>query len=131
MSGDGVIKLRCHRQSACAAGFNAFEAAYWPYQTIDRSELWNAAHNEYLQVLLDTGLVGLTLVGLLLLRLLQVARTCVGRRGLTAGIFVALAASAVHASVDFVWQIPANAAAFAVLCGLAAGSRPEPDRRAA
>jgi hypothetical protein len=54
----------------------------------------------------------------------------VGRDPLVAGIFAGIAASGAHAVVDFDWQIPANAAGFVALCGLAvAGHRPQAGHR--
>ena len=53
------------------AGFNAFGTSYTQYQTIARYEWYGEAHNEYLQALLDLGIVGALLVGALLLRLLR------------------------------------------------------------
>ena len=101
------------------AGFNAFGTAYLPYQTVEKAEWWGEAHNEYLQVLLDTGLVGLALFGALLARLApavaRAART--GTPGLLLG--AALLGMAAHNVVDFNWQIPANAASFAALLGAA------------
>jgi O-antigen ligase len=100
-------------------GFNAFGSAYWPYQTFQRQEFWGEAHNEYLQILFDTGLVGIAIVSFLAARLVRAALASVGRGALRGGVFAALAASGVHALVSFNWQIPANAAAVAALCGLA------------
>ena len=40
------------------AGFNAFGTSYTQYQTIARYEWYGEAHNEYLQALLDLGIVG-------------------------------------------------------------------------
>jgi O-antigen ligase len=101
------------------AGLNAFGWAFRPYQTIDRRNLWGQAHNDYLQILLELGVVGLIPVALLLRRLLQAAVAQVRRDAVTAGIWAGIAASCVHALVDFDWRIPANGAALAALCGLA------------
>ena len=101
------------------AGLNAFGWAYRPYQTTDRHNLWGQAHNDYLQILFELGVVGLVPVALLFRRLLQAAVAQARRDALTAGIFAGIAASCVHALVDFDWRIPANGAALAALCGLA------------
>lgn len=101
------------------AGFNAFGTAYLPYQTLDKGDWWGEAHNEYLQVLLDTGIVGLALFAALLFRLAPaVARAA---RGSVPGLMLAAAllGMAVHNLVDFNWQIPANAASFVALLGAA------------
>lgn len=87
------------------------------------------AENGYLQVLLETGVVGLALVaaGIVLcaswcadgLRSSASARlkVCVG------AIAASLAASAVHSAVDFVWYVPACTAIVAILAGCAARAR--------
>jgi len=100
------------------AGLNAFGLAFRPYQTVGRFDFWSEAHNDYLQALFDTGIVGAVLALLLLLKLGRAAARQVGRGALTAGVVAGVTASAVHALVDFNWQIPANAAAFVALAGL-------------
>jgi len=100
-------------------GFNAFGSAYWPYQTFQRQEFWGEAHNEYLQILFDTGLVGVAIASFLAARLVRAALRSVGRGAVRGGVVAALAASGVHAVVSFNWQIPANAAAVVALCALA------------
>jgi len=102
------------------AGFNAFGTAYLPFQTLSKYEWWGEAHNEYLQVLLDTGLVGSVLAGALLVRLLGgAARSAVAAGPLEAGLLASLAAMCAHNVVDFNWQIAANAATFAAVAALA------------
>ena len=63
-------------------GFNAFATAYPHYQTIWRTEWIGEAHNDYLQVLLDLGLVGAALVAPLLALLFR--RALARRRPLPA-----------------------------------------------
>ncbi|MGH9888413.1 MAG: O-antigen ligase family protein, partial [bacterium] len=80
---------------------------------------YGEVHNEYLQALLDLGLIGAFLVTFLLGTLLRQAVRA-GREGaLEAGVLGALLACCIHNLVDFNWQIPANAATFAALCGVA------------
>ncbi len=104
-------------------GLNAFGPAFRPYQDIDPGLWYGEAHNDYLQILFDTGMVGAVLCLVLVGRLLSGGARSLGRDPLTAGIVAGIAASAAHALVDFAWQIPANAATFVTLVGLAmAGS---------
>ncbi len=115
---------------AFGVGLNAFGTAYWPYQASHIREFYGETHNEYLQILLDTGLVGVGIACVLGARLLRAALASVGAGALRGGIFAALAASGVHALVSFNWQIPANATAAVALCGLAlraAAAEPPPD----
>jgi O-antigen ligase len=100
-------------------GWNAFPTAYAWYQTVWRTDWIGEAHNEYLQVLLDTGVLGAALVlalfGVLARAALERARTST----VDLGVFGALAALALHNLVDFNWQIPANAATWVALAALA------------
>jgi hypothetical protein len=111
---------------AFGAGFNAFGTAYRPYQTFWPYLFVGEAHNEYLQLLLDTGLAGAAVGAAILAKLFVAAVRGAGRSALGAGIFAALLAECVHNLVEFNWQIPANAATFAAVAGLAvSGSRPQ------
>jgi O-antigen ligase len=77
------------------------------------------AHNDYLQVLLDLGLLGAALVASLLVTLFRAAVRAASRTPLDAGILGALLALGFHALVDFNWQIPANAITYVALSALA------------
>jgi O-antigen ligase len=107
------------RFPALGAGFNAFGTSYTQYQTIERYEWYGEAHNEYLQALLDMGVVGAALLAALLLRLLRAAVRAAAATPVDAGVLGAILACCVHNLVEFNWQIPANAATFAALAGLA------------
>jgi O-antigen ligase len=102
------------------AGFNAFGTAYVPYQTIERYEWYGEAHNEYLQALLDAGVVGAALVAALVVTLFRRASRAASLGPLDAGRLASLLALSLHNMVDFNWQIPANAATFAALAAVAA-----------
>ena len=78
------------------------------------------AHNEYLQTLAVLGVVGLAvlLVGMAATAL-AVVRSRRHRGGPAwAGVVAALAAFAVHSSMDFLWHLPALPLVAAVLVGL-------------
>ncbi len=105
-------------------GWNAFSSAYPLYQTIWPGNWIGEAHNEYLQVFLDLGLVGVVLVGGLLGLVFRAAWRGAARGGLGLGLFGALFALAVHNLVDFNWQIPANAATWVALAALALNTEP-------
>jgi hypothetical protein len=85
------------------------------------SQLYAYVHNEYLQVAVELGLVGLALLAILLValaRLLWRARPT-GRAGATwAGVVAAAAAFAVHSGFDFVWHLPAIVLTVTLLVGL-------------
>jgi O-antigen ligase len=101
------------------AGFNAFGTAYLRYQTIWRMLFIGQAHNDYLQVVLDLGVLGAGLVLGLLCQLFRAAVRAAPRSPLDAGVLAALLALGFHALVDFNWQIPANALTYVALAALA------------
>jgi putative inorganic carbon (HCO3(-)) transporter len=100
-------------------GWNAFATAYPWYQTIWKTEWIGEAHNDYLQSLIDGGAVGAVLVALLLWTVFRGAVARASRGPLDLGILGALLGLALHALVDFNWQIPANAATWVALAALA------------
>lgn len=102
-------------------GFNALGPAYRRIQTYDASFDYSQAHNEYLQVLLDTGLVGLAIFLTMLARLLRAAWRAASLGPLEIGLWGAIIGSAGSNLFDFNWQIPANAAVFVAIA--AAGWR--------
>jgi O-antigen ligase len=66
-------------------------------------------HDEYVQVLLDLGVVGLMLLLLLVALLVRAAATgsrVDARDLLPVGVLAALVAAAVHGGLDFVWHVP-------------------------
>lgn len=78
--------------------------------------VYRYAHNEYLQVSAELGVIGVVLLAALLIvvgrRLHQARRTAVG-----AGVLAAFAALTVHACFDFIWHIPAIPLFAAALLG--------------
>jgi O-antigen ligase len=100
-------------------GWNAFAAVYPWYQTIWKTEQIAEAHNDYLQALLDGGVIGLILVVSLLVLVFRAALARARRDPVDLGLFGALLAFAVHEVVDFNGQLPPNAATFVALAALA------------
>jgi O-antigen ligase len=100
-------------------GFNALGVVYPRYQTYERYAGWPQTHNEYLQALTDTGVSGAAILYALLFLLFRTAWRASRHSLFSAGVFVALVASATTNLVDFNWQIPANCATFVALAGLA------------
>ena len=100
-------------------GWNAFGMAYRSYQTFWIYYFYQAAHNEYLELVLTTGLVGTALALWALVHLARPVLERARRSPLDAGVLAALLGLACHNLVDFNWQIQANAATFAALLALA------------
>lgn len=105
-------------------GLATFPVVYPSYRTFYSNFVVNEAHNDYLQILAETGLVGfgilLAFVALLYRSGLQ--RLEHWRRELRAGMILAAIVSCtgllVHAFCDFNLQIPANAALFFTLAAI-------------
>jgi O-antigen ligase len=110
-------------------GLGTFPTVYPSYRSFYTNLFINEAHNDYAQLLVETGLLGFALMLWFLI--------CLYRNGLPtsrrwefkwdgAVSFAALLGCTgilLHSFVDFNLQIPANAALFYLLCGMAA-SRP-------
>ena len=95
-------------------GIGAFAPAYWPYQRVVRFEYWPHAHNEYLQWVLEAGLVGVVMAAYWI-RLAWRAAPQVVRSQEVRPALAGLTAAMVHALVECSLRIPANAAWAGVL----------------
>ncbi|HEX9005516.1 MAG TPA: O-antigen ligase family protein [Blastocatellia bacterium] len=119
-------------------GLGAFPTAYPSYgHSSAKNERLEQAHNDYLQLLADAGLIG-ALVGLWFL--FELIRTARGQfqtlararnqdRALVIGGYVAMLGIAVHSFLDFNLQIAANALLFLLVVALATTSDFKPDER--
>jgi O-antigen ligase len=107
-------------------GLGTFPTVYPGYRSFYTNLFVNQAHNDYVQLLVETGLLGFLLMLLFLVRLYQHGLQSSRRWEFQWDAAVSLAAllgctgMLFHSFVDFNLQIPANAALFYVLCGLAA-----------
>lgn len=105
-------------------GLGAWQELFPHYQLPPWSRLrWYEAHNDYLQCLAETGVLGFGLLGWFFCGVAAHIRRGVftldaTRVPVTAGIMAALGGMAVHASGDFSLQIPANAMLFTALVAL-------------
>ena len=128
MAGDGLRMWRDH--PVLGVGLGDFETAYPRYQSFP-SDLWiDHAHNDYVEAAAETGLVGAALILAALALFFYLAfRNVTHLFGSNAG-WVRLGAAIgccgllVHSLGDFNLHIPANAAWFAVLAGIATSERP-------
>lgn len=103
-------------------GAGSFYTAFPAYRTIDFPGSYDHAHNDYLQFLVEYGLVGFALIltplllalgiSINLLRIRHDALLC----GAGFGLGMAILATLIHSTVEFVQQIPANAATLMVIC---------------
>jgi O-antigen ligase len=107
------------------AGAGSFEAVFPRYREPGIQGLYQHAHNDYLEIASDTGVLGLVLLAGVVLtsaaRALRVLRTHGSRlaRGVAFASLMSIVAMAVHVSVEFNLQIPAVALTFCVMLALA------------
>ena len=107
------------------AGPGSFYSAFPRYRGPDIGAFYDHAHNDYTQFLVETGAIGLLLVGTLPLAALVLAVLALSRRtdplarGFAFAAIMGIAALGMHSTVDFNLQIPANSLAFVVLLAYA------------
>lgn len=110
-------------------GLGNFALAYPQYRSFYTDVFVNEAHNDVLQVLIETGIVGFACAAWFLINLLRhgLAIPAEGRRRFDLAGMVRLAALTgcvsllVHSFTDFNLRIPANAALFFVLAAVTTG----------
>lgn len=110
------------------AGLGAFGVAYTRYDPLHGQLRLEQAHNDYLQILADAGIVGgllaLCFVAVLFRRgLARLATTDKFRRGTSAGALAGCGAALVHSFFDFPLHITSNALLFLMLAALATTDR--------
>jgi O-antigen ligase len=107
-------------------GLGTFPVVYPEFRSFYTNFFVNAAHNDYLQLLVEMGLLGFaTMVWLLLVVYRAAAKKLSNWTGDISGAvalacLLGLSGLLVHSAFDFNLQIPANAALFYVLCTVAA-----------
>jgi O-antigen ligase len=104
-------------------GFGAFREVFPRYMPPGSTRWFNEAHNDYLEVLTDGGLVAAALVSWLAVAYaLRAGRRLRpdGRRlsPSRVGMAIGIVALSVHALIDFNHQIPANALLFVTVCAM-------------
>ena len=118
------------------AGLGAFSAVYPQYDTSNGLYRLEQAHNDYLQILSDAGVVGFALGLVFVAALLRMAVARMQshdkfRRGVALGALAGCAGVLVHSFFDFTLHTPANALLFLLLAALATinGRVEEPEQR--
>lgn len=119
--------LRMFRQHAVTGwGLGTFSTVYPAFQSLHADAPVDQAHNDYLQLLVETGLAGFALMLWFIFTMYRRAIPKIKYWETDLNGAVALAAMLsctgilVHSFVDFNLQIPANAALFYVLATIAA-----------
>jgi O-antigen ligase len=109
-------------------GLGTFPEVYPQFRSFYTSFFVNQAHNDYAQLLTETGLAGSAIASWFLVLVFRRARAKLENWPETANGVLTLSALVgcvgilVHSWLDFNLQIPANAALFYVLCAIAAGA---------
>jgi len=113
-------------------GLGTLVTVYPRYASFYNGRTVDHAHNDYLELLADTGvvggLIGLSFVGLLIWRglaSLQLAGSSLAR-AIIAGSLAACCGLLLHSLVDFNFHIPSNGLTFLLLSSIAAAEAREP-----
>ncbi|MFZ3340203.1 MAG: O-antigen ligase family protein [Terriglobales bacterium] len=117
-------------------GLGTFPIVYPQFRSFYTTFFVNQAHNDYLQLLIETGLAGFLIAAWFFVAVIRQALsklknwTETSSGALTAAAVLGCVGILVHSALDFNLQIPANAALFYVLCAIAAaGTLQESQRR--
>jgi O-antigen ligase len=124
-----------YRWTGC--GLGAYETGLFQFKNFAPLNRIDFAHNDYLQILAEVGIPGVLLAGAFTVwfvsRMFSVILWRRSSNGweLAVGVLGAAAALGMHSMADFNFYIPANAMAFAWLCGAAerAGVKEPPRAR--
>jgi O-antigen ligase len=112
-------------------GLNTYQSATLLYQRYDPEHYYSAAHNDYLQLAAEGGLllVAPAIVCVVLfvraVRRRFIEETSITTYWIRTGAVTGIAAIALQEVVDFSLQMPSNACLFAVLCAIALHRTPE------
>src|SRR5690348_2129666 len=122
VSRDALAVLRDYRW--LGTGLGTFDTVFPQYQTFATDLAWTHAHNDYVEALTETGVVGaliilsgLLLLGWLVFRRLR-ERTDDVRWWIQLGAALGCCGVLIHSFADFNLHIPANMAWFAVCAGI-------------
>lgn len=114
------------RKPVLGWGLGAFPVAYPQFRSFYTNFFVNEAHNDYLQLLTETGVLGFCVMIWFIVALYRAALRKISNwtssvsGSLTLACLLGITGILVHSCLDFNLQIPANAALFYVLCSLAA-----------
>jgi O-antigen ligase len=109
-------------------GLGTFPIVYPEFRSFYTTFFVNQAHNDYLQLLVETGLAGFSIAAWFLVMVFRRAAgklknwTETASGALTVAALLGCVGILVHSFLDFNLQIPANAALFYVLCAVAASA---------
>jgi O-antigen ligase len=104
------------------SGLGTFQYVFRAYQPDGVDRYYDHAHNDYLELLLEAGVVGVLIAALFfffLFRIIMKAEWKGRDVYLGAGFFASITTMAFHSLIDFNLHIPSNAILFSLILGLA------------
>ncbi len=110
-------------------GLGTFVEVFPSFRTFYTNYMVNAAHNDYVQAMVEVGLIGFALIaGLILLLFREGLRKARHwehdyESSVAMAALIGCSGILIHSLCDFNLQVPANAALFAVLAGVAVTKR--------
>lgn len=125
---DSLLLFRDHWQ--LGTGLGSFEYAFPRYQSLPGDAIWDHAHDDYVETLAETGIVGGLMVLSALVMWFRLAfrrleeRLKTGAGWIQFGAAVGCCGLLLHSFFDFNLHIPANALWFAVCAALATAQTP-------
>jgi len=115
-------------------GLGVFPEIYPQFRSFYTNLVIDKVHNDYLQLLVETGTIGFCVMIWFLLAVCRLAAKKLRvwpsdvKTDVTLAAMLGISGILAHSFVDFNLQIPANAALFFVLCAIA-GMKPHSERR--
>jgi len=119
---DTMTMIRDYPLTGTGAG-NYF-STFPNYRGHDIQSYYNHAHNDYLELLSELGIVGLSLLGIAVLLSISASIRAMQRRhsplflGMAFASFMGITSILIHSSTDFNLQIPSNAMMFMLMMAL-------------
>ncbi len=107
------------------SGLGSFYSVFPKYSNKDVGGFYDHTHNDYLEFASETGVIGVGLLGLVIVMSITVALVAQYRReyplmrGISFAAIMSICAMLIHATVDFNFQMPTNAAAFMLILSMA------------
>lgn len=106
------------------SGAGTFYFAFTPYKPADVQANYDHAHNDYVELMTDFGMIGFTsLAGIVLLVIARVlkaikTRRSIAAKGMALGSLMAIICIVIHSVVDFNLQLPNNALSFTIVLAI-------------
>jgi cell division protein FtsW (lipid II flippase) len=130
---DAVHLMGNYPLFGCGAG--SFGSCFLRYKTVAPMVTIDYAHNDYIQVLCEFGMIGFAVGSVLIMRLVTLTirqarrANSISERYLAIGCLGSIVAILLHSLVDFNMYVPANGLAFAWVLGMSTGSSSHSKKR--